>query len=108
MHERLRSRVPVDDIRVCPHRQSEGCDCRKPKAGMLVAAAKDHGIDLSASFMIGDRASDMIAGATAGCYTIFVRRGYAEHRGQPVFADATVRSLPEAVRHILQAIGDVR
>jgi D-glycero-D-manno-heptose 1,7-bisphosphate phosphatase len=108
MHERLRSRVPVDDIRVCPHRQSEGCDCRKPKAGMLVAAAKDHGIDLAASFMIGDRASDMIAGATAGCYTIFVRRGYVENRGHSVFADASVRSLSEAVRHILQAIGDVR
>jgi D-glycero-D-manno-heptose 1,7-bisphosphate phosphatase len=108
MHERLRSRVPVDDIRVCPHSQSAGCDCRKPKPGMLVAVARDHGLDLASSFMIGDRVSDMIAGATAGCYTIFVERGYAEQAGEPVFANATVRSLPEAVRHILQTIGDAR
>jgi D-glycero-D-manno-heptose 1,7-bisphosphate phosphatase len=108
MHERLRSRVAVDDIRVCPHSQSAGCDCRKPKPGMLVAVARDHGLDLASSFMIGDRLSDMIAGATAGCYTIFVERGYAERAGEPVFANATVRSLPEAVRHILQTIGDGR
>jgi D-glycero-D-manno-heptose 1,7-bisphosphate phosphatase len=106
MHERLRSRVPVDDIRVCPHSQSAGCDCRKPKPGMLVAVAREHRIDLASSFMIGDRASDMIAGATAGCYTIFVERGYAEEARRPVRANATVRSLPEAVRYILQAIGD--
>jgi D-glycero-D-manno-heptose 1,7-bisphosphate phosphatase len=101
IHQRLRARVPLDDIRMCPHSQSAGCNCRKPWPGMLTAAARDHGIDLAASYMIGDRISDVIAGNSAGCYTIFVQRGYAESSGQPIPANAIVRSLPGAVRHIL-------
>jgi D-glycero-D-manno-heptose 1,7-bisphosphate phosphatase len=101
IHERLRARVPVDDIRMCPHSQSAACDCRKPKPGMLTATASEHGIDLASSYMIGDRISDVIAGISAGCYTIFVQRGYAESNGRPIPSNAIVRSLPEAVRHIL-------
>jgi D-glycero-D-manno-heptose 1,7-bisphosphate phosphatase len=101
IHERLRARVPLDDIRMCPHSRSAGCECRKPRPGMLTAAARDHGIDLASSYMIGDRISDVIAGNSAGCYTIFVQRGYAESKGQPIPANAIVRSLPNAVRHIL-------
>lgn len=104
MHDRLRAQVPVDDIRMCPHSQTAGCDCRKPKTGMLLAAAADYGIDLKASFMVGDRFSDMLAGAAAGCYTVFVRRGYAESRNRRVPADSTVRSLPEAARLILSRL----
>jgi D-glycero-D-manno-heptose 1,7-bisphosphate phosphatase len=104
MHARLRARVPVDDIRMCPHSQTDGCDCRKPKPGMLLAAAADYGIDLKASFMVGDRFSDMLAGAAAGCYTIFLRRGYAESRNRRVEADAVVRSFPEATRLILSRL----
>jgi len=107
IHERLRARVPLDDIRMCPHSQSVGCNCRKPKPGMLMAAARDHGIDLASSYMIGDRVSDVIAGNSACCYTIFVRRGYAESNGQPIPSNAIVRSLPEAVRHILQRMTPV-
>jgi D-glycero-D-manno-heptose 1,7-bisphosphate phosphatase len=101
IHQRLRARVPLDDIRMCPHGQSAGCSCRKPQPGMLRAAARDHDIDLASSYMIGDRISDVIAGNSAGCYTIFVQRGYAESNGQPIPANAIVRSLPGAVRHIL-------
>jgi D-glycero-D-manno-heptose 1,7-bisphosphate phosphatase len=101
IHQKLRARVPVDDIRVCPHGQAAGCDCRKPKPGMLLAAARDHDVDLAASYMVGDRLSDVIAGNAAGCYTIFVERGYSENDGVAVPANATVRSFPEAVRHIL-------
>ena len=107
IHERLRARVPLDDIRMCAHSQSAGCDCRKPRPGMLTAAARDHGIDLASSYMIGDRISDVIAGNSAGCYTIFVQRGYAESSGQPIPANAIVRSLPGAVRHILQRMTPV-
>ncbi len=78
MHARLRQRMSVDDIRVCPHRQTDGCACRKPAPGMLLAAAAEHGIDLSASYMVGDRNSDIVAGAEAGCYTLLIRRGYFE------------------------------
>jgi D-glycero-D-manno-heptose 1,7-bisphosphate phosphatase len=101
IHERLRARVALDDIRMCPHSQSAGCECRKPKPGMLTAAAREHNLDLALSYMIGDRISDVIAGNSAGCYTIFVQRGYAESNGQPIPSNAIVGSLPEAVRHIL-------
>jgi D-glycero-D-manno-heptose 1,7-bisphosphate phosphatase len=101
MHQLLRKRAAIDDIRVCPHRQDEGCACRKPKPGMLLDAAKDHHIDLKRSYMIGDRPTDVLAGSAVGCYTIFVQRGYAETRETIVRADAVVRSLPAASRHIL-------
>ena len=101
MHAALRQATGVDEIRVCPHSQTAGCACRKPKPGMLLEAAVAHGIDLSASFMVGDRVSDVLAGSAAGCYTIFLDRGYAETRMHSFDADAILASLPEAVRHIL-------
>lgn len=59
------------DIMVCPH--DEGvCECRKPRPGMLLEAARRHGIDLAASWMVGDNAKDVEAGRRAGCRTIFV------------------------------------
>ena len=80
MHDVLRKRLPLDDIKMCPHRQDEGCDCRKPKPGMLIAAAKERNIDLSRSFMVGDRWGDIVAGQAAGCYTFMLDRGYREPR----------------------------
>jgi len=89
----------VDDIILCAHRQDEGCECRKPKPGMLIAASAKHRIDLSKSFMIGDRASDIEAGKRAGCRTIFIDRHYTESR--PLNSEATVYSLQKAVSFIL-------
>jgi D-glycero-D-manno-heptose 1,7-bisphosphate phosphatase len=88
----------VDDIRVCPHRQDAGCSCRKPKAGMLRAAARRWNIDLKNSYMVGDRGGDIVAGKAAGCYTLLINRRYSEALTK---ADRTVRSLPAAVRTIL-------
>ena len=99
MHEKLWARMPVDDIKVCPHRQDAGCDCRKPKPGLLIAAAKERGIDLTTSFMVGDRWSDVVAGQAAGCYTIFIDRDYGETRSAT--PDFKARSLSSATRLIL-------
>lgn len=77
MHERLRKAVPVEDIFVCAHDGPDGCGCRKPKPGMLQAAAEKWGIDLGGSFMVGDRASDVEAGQAAGCYTVLIERSYS-------------------------------
>jgi D-glycero-D-manno-heptose 1,7-bisphosphate phosphatase len=77
MHERLREAVPVEDIFVCAHDGPDGCGCRKPKPGMLMAAAEKWGIDLARSFMVGDRWSDVEAGQAAGCYTILIERPYS-------------------------------
>ena len=99
MHARLRRRLPVDAIEMCPHRQTDGCPCRKPQPGMLLAAARRLGIDLRRSYMVGDDPKDIQAGRSAGCYTVFIDRGYRETKA--VEADAIVRSLPAAVRRIL-------
>ena len=64
-----------------------------------VAAAERFSVDLSASFMVGDRSSDVVAGRSVGCYTLFVDRGY--DRCTDVKPDAVVRSLRQAVQHIL-------
>lgn len=100
MHKRLRERITLDDIRVCSHADAELCACRKPKPGMLLAAAQDHGIDLAHSYMIGDRWRDIAAGQAAGCMTIFVDRGYDEPR--PDSPDAIVADLPQAADWILR------
>ena len=99
MHAKLRLRVAVDDIRVCPHRQDAGCACRKPKPGLLLAAARDWKIDLGRSYMVGDRDGDIVAGKAAGCYTSLINRHYSESRCAA--PDHVARSLPAAVRFIL-------
>ena len=99
MNDRLRRRVEVDDVLVCPHRQDEGCGCRKPAPGLLLTAAARHSIDLAASYMVGDRWSDVAAGNAAGCFTIFIDRGYREAR--PEMPDAVVGSLRAAASLIL-------
>src|SRR5262245_47750107 len=65
----------IDGWYYCPHHPDAGCDCRKPKPGMLLAAAADLHIDLPASFMVGDAISDMIAGHAAGAQAILVGTG---------------------------------
>lgn len=99
MHDVLRSRLPVDAIRVCWCLEGPDCECYKPKPGLLLDAAREFDLDLSRSFMVGDRWRDVGAGAAAGCFTIFLDRGYAE----PLVArpDSTCRSLEEATGVIL-------
>jgi D-glycero-D-manno-heptose 1,7-bisphosphate phosphatase len=99
MHAKLRARVPVDDIRMCPHRQDAGCACRKPRPGLLRAAARRWNIDLKRSYMVGDRDGDIVAGKRAGCYTLLINRHYSEPRRTA--PDRMVRSLRAGVRVIL-------
>lgn len=99
MHEKLLELLAPDDILVCCHDDGDGCKCRKPQPGMLNAAALRFGIDLSASFLIGDRWKDIAAGKAAGCASIWIDRGYDEPRAEA--ADFTVFSLGEAVAVIL-------
>lgn len=98
MHMKLFSKTDVDDIFVCRHRQDEGCDCRKPKPGMLLEASVKHRIDLKNSYLIGDRASDVQAGLSVGCKTIFIDRLYKEP--DPDFFEVRVKSLQSAIAYI--------
>ena len=100
MHGRLRSELPLDDVLTCYHDDADDCECRKPRPGLIKRAAQQYSIDLSQSFLIGDRWRDIDAGASAGCKTILIDRGYAE-RPPASIPDARVGSLPEAVNWIL-------
>lgn len=101
IHATLRETLPLDGFYVCYHDDKDDCECRKPKPGLLLAAAEEHGISLTGSYMIGDRWRDVEAGQRAGCRTVWLDLGYAE-RGPAKPADARVRSLGEAVSWILQ------
>jgi len=65
----------IDRVMYCPHRPDERCACRKPQAGMLLMAAKDLGLDLAHSYLIGDAESDMQAGWAVGCHRYLVLTG---------------------------------
>jgi D-glycero-D-manno-heptose 1,7-bisphosphate phosphatase len=102
IHAEMRRRLPLDRVEVCYHpgQGLSDCDCRKPKPGMLLRAARELGIDLRQSWMVGDRWRDVDCGHAAGCRTIFIDRGYAEKlKQQP---DFRVKNLLEAAE-IIQA-----
>lgn len=106
MHNQLREALRIDDIKVCYHADDDGCACRKPKPGMLVEAAGEWSIDLSRSYMVGDRWRDIEAGRAAGCRTFWIDYGYAEKPAEN--ADAIVASLVEATDIIVAEVSERR
>ena len=75
IHETMVRRLPIDRVEVCYHAGAEfgeECECRKPRSGMVFAAAERLAIDLARSFMVGDRWRDVECGWNAGCRTVFI------------------------------------
>ena len=68
----------IDAIYYCPHSGADGCDCRKPKPGMLERAAREHRLDLRRSFVVGDRYGDIELAHRVGARGVLVRTGYGE------------------------------
>jgi D-glycero-D-manno-heptose 1,7-bisphosphate phosphatase len=101
MHGVMRQTLPLDDFLICPHDDRDNCTCRKPAPGLMLEAQQRYGIDLSRSFMVGDRWRDIDAGQAAGCRTVFLDQNYRE-RGPSVPPDARVGSLPEAIDWIVR------
>jgi D-glycero-D-manno-heptose 1,7-bisphosphate phosphatase len=101
MHDRLQSTLPLDAVLTCAHDDADQCQCRKPSPGLIMQAARELGIECTASYMIGDRWRDIEAGRRAGCKTFFIDYGYDEQA--PRSYDFRVNSLPEAARIILDA-----
>lgn len=109
MSEHLaRAGAPVDGIYYCPHELESACDCRKPAPGMLLEAARAHGLDLRASWMIGDSDSDIQAGKNAGCRTarLLGKKQTEDEREDgcalPGDADIIAASFLDAIQQILQ------
>lgn len=95
----LAAMLGLDDVRVCYHQDSDHCNCRKPKPGLLTRAATEMSVDLSASFMVGDRWRDIEAGRNAGCKTVLIERAYREPRAEA--PDHTAHSLLDTVPWII-------
>lgn len=100
MHDRLQSEMPLDEIRVCPHRTGNFCDCRKPRPGLILANDRLGPVDFTTSWMIGDRDSDVASGRAAGCRTVFIDRGWQAESGKD--ADFVTDSLVAAADTILR------
>jgi D-glycero-D-manno-heptose 1,7-bisphosphate phosphatase len=100
MHAEIRRQLPIDDIMICLHTDADNCACRKPKPGLILAAAAKHNINLASSTIVGDRWRDILAGQAAGCTTIFLDYGYAQE--QSVAPNHIVTSLAEAAEFILK------
>lgn len=99
MNAQLVSELAIDEVLTCYH-DGDDCDCRKPKPGAILDAARRHGIALDQSFMAGDRWRDIEAGQRAGCRCLFVDNGYREQ--QPAAPYVRVSSLAAAADWILE------
>lgn len=106
IHTYLGHCLPITEFKTCYHSDEHHCDCRKPAPGALLSAAKKYTIDLSKSYMIGDRWRDIEAGEQAGCQTIFIDYAYAEK--QPTTMNFRVQTFKEAVHIILGRNLDVQ
>jgi D-glycero-D-manno-heptose 1,7-bisphosphate phosphatase len=99
----------IDGYYVCPHHpdfgESRGCDCRKPRPGLMLRAAREFGVDLRGSFLIGDKASDVQAGRAADVTPILVATGHgAAARAQVPAETICVADLPAAMDWIAGTI----
>lgn len=99
----IASKLPsLTTFYVCYHDNADRCQCRKPGPGMLIQAAAEHDLDLPRSFMVGDRWSDVVAGAAAGCQTILLDVPYNQcNRCTP---NHVVADLTEAAERILSLL----
>jgi D-glycero-D-manno-heptose 1,7-bisphosphate phosphatase len=125
IHTRLEDELRKDGARVdriyyCPHHPIEGrapyvvdCECRKPKPGMLKQAARDFGVALDRSFVVGDRVTDVLAGKAVGATTALVLTGYGrttveECRRDGITPDFVSDSIVGAVQWITYRISEER
>jgi D-glycero-D-manno-heptose 1,7-bisphosphate phosphatase len=98
----------IDAIYFCPHKSEDACECRKPNPGLLQRASREHALDLTASWVVGDRYADLEMAHAAGARGMLVMTGYGRgeyelHRSNwPRQPDALAGDLSDAVRLILE------
>lgn len=100
----------VDAVYVCPHRPEDNCACRKPAPGLLLDAARDLGIDLGASAMIGDALTDVQAAQAAGVRPILVLTGLGRQQAQSFPDSATNHTLtvPDLAAAVAQLVEEAQ
>lgn len=108
MNEYLKINAGVDAVYFCPHhpdgkvkQYKKICKCRKPEIGLIEQACKDFNIDMDKSYMVGDRASDILAGKKAGIKTVLLESGYGTKRLE---ADVMPDYVFEDLRNVLQLL----
>ncbi|MGC8761831.1 MAG: D-glycero-alpha-D-manno-heptose-1,7-bisphosphate 7-phosphatase [Bryobacteraceae bacterium] len=99
----LREGAEIDGIYVCPHAPEEGCGCRKPRTGLVERAARELGIDVGASWMVGDKAADLELARNAGMRGVLVQTGYGSEAAAQLSGGETLSAanVLEAVRRIV-------
>ncbi len=105
--------IGFDDVYICPHQHTEGCECRKPNPGMLHQAATENELNLSNCIVIGDRWSDILAANRAGCKKILVLTGAGNdalhkyrHKWSNIEADFIANNFEDAIRYIIKSVGN--
>ncbi len=111
IHRRMSAQVhraggAIAGVYYCPHTPEQNCECRKPRSGLLIQAARDLHLDLAGSYLVGDALDDLITGQRVGCTTVLVRtgRGLDESRRLGGFGGdppAVVDNLLDAANWIL-------
>lgn len=94
MHNKISEETGIKNFYFCRHDDFHGCECRKPKTGMLLRAAIELDLDLHQSYLVGDRWKDIHAGQKVGCKCYFIDNNYDEPR--PIFPFHPVESLYQA------------
>ena len=100
-HQRLRDSMPLDEILACCHDDRDNCECRKPKPGMILEAARRHQIDLARSCLVGDTDRDLGAARAAGLPLVLVDASY----NQELHPDYRVPNVLEAAALIRRLAG---
>jgi D-glycero-D-manno-heptose 1,7-bisphosphate phosphatase len=104
INQRLLEQLPLAAIYTCYHDTADGCDCRKPRPGLLLRAGAAYQIDLGRSFMVGDRWSDVVAGQAAGCRTFLLDVPYNQRqRCAPDFIAANLLDAAQRIVRLLDS-----
>lgn len=100
IQELKKHNIKIEKTYVCPHKPDDNCECRKPKTKLIKDAEKEFDIELSKSFIIGDKKIDVEMGHNAGCKSILVLTGNGMKEKENANADYAARDLIDAAKWI--------
>ena len=102
LHKAISRETGLQNFYICSHDDKNQCECRKPNIGLFREAARDLDLDVSKSFIVGDRWKDIEAGQRAGCKCFFIDNNYSEQHPTPPYH--VVASLLEAATIIVKGV----